>query len=87
MLTLPLRKELFWDIDLDSLDVDKNARFVIVRVFKNGNLEELQTLLKYYGREKITSQIITAPSLDEKTLAFASVLLGIPKERFRCYMR
>ncbi len=87
MLTLPIRKELFWDIDLQRFDQDRNARLVVERVFNYGNTEELKTILNYYGIKKIRTLIIQAGYLDRKTLSFASLLLDIPKEKFRCYRK
>jgi len=85
MLTLPLRKELFWDVDLNRLDAEKNARLIIERVFRYGTTDELKTLFGHYGRETITKEILQAGYLDKKTLSFASMILNIPKEKFRCY--
>ena len=87
MLSLPIRKELFWDIDLDRLDQDKNARIVIERVFNFGTLEELRAILRYYGKKEIEEKIVQAGYLDKKTLSFASAYLNIPMEKFRCYKK
>jgi hypothetical protein len=87
MLTLSIRHELFWDIDLSRFDQEKNARLVVERVFRYGNIQELKTILNYYGRKKISELITEAGYLDRKTLSFASLLLNIPKEDFRCYRK
>jgi hypothetical protein len=33
-------KNLFWDIDENSLDLDKNAKFIIKRVLSKGKLSD-----------------------------------------------
>ena len=87
MPTLPIRKELFWNIDPLRFDQDRNARCVVERVFSYGNTEELKTILNYYAIMKIRTLIIQAGYLDRKTLSFASLLLDIPNEKLRCYRK
>jgi len=87
MKNLPIRKELFWDVDLSRFDPDKNAGLVIERVFNFGTLEELYALFAYYGLGRIKKEIIYAGYLDKKTLNFASLIFGIPKDDFRCYKK
>jgi len=87
MFTLPVRKELFWDIDMQRFDQEKNARLVVERVFNYGNIDELRLILKHYGRERVKELIVRAGALDPKTLHFASLLLNIPLEDFRCYRK
>lgn len=86
-MKLPLRDTLFWDVDPALFDEQKNRRLIIERVFTLGNIEELKVIFRFYGREVIRKEIVRAGSLDPKTLHFASDLLSIPKEEFRCYRR
>jgi len=69
------------------MDEQKNRRIIIERVFSLGNLDEIKFIFKYYGTEIIKTEIVNAGSLDPKTLLFASEVLHIPKEQFRCYKR
>lgn len=86
-MKLPLRNTLFWDVDPARFDEQKNRRLIIERVFSLGNIEELKVIFKFYGREIIKKEIVRAGKLDPKTLHFASEILSIPKEDFRCYRR
>lgn len=84
---MPIRETLFWDVDPVLFDEHKNRRLIIERVFTLGNLEEMKVIFRFYGREVIRREIVRAGSLDPKTLQFASDILGIPKEEFRCYRK
>ncbi len=86
-MKLPLRDTLFWDVDPVLFDEQKNRRLIIERVFNLGNLEELKVIFRFYGREVIAKEIVRAGNLDPKTLKFASDILNIPKEEFRCYRK
>ncbi|OQX99384.1 MAG: hypothetical protein B6I24_02695 [Bacteroidetes bacterium 4572_128] len=80
-----LNKVLFWDIDYQSVDYEKHARFVIQRVLTRGNLEDWKELKRYYGKIKIKKEVIKIRYLDKKTLNFCIHFFNIKKEKFRCY--
>ena len=48
-----MRKSLFWDIDPETIDLEKNARYVIERIFDYGKDEEVRWLFQQYGKERI----------------------------------
>jgi len=50
-----LRKSLFWDTDIDTLDWEKQYRAVIRRIFERGNEAEKKELIRFYGEKKVTS--------------------------------
>ena len=83
---MKLSRTIFWDVNYDTIDWEKHARFVMERVLMRGTLEDVKQLKSYYGLEKIKEEIIQSRYLDRVTLNFCSVFLGIPKEEFRCYI-
>lgn len=48
-----LRKGLFWDTDIHSIDWDKHEKAVIRRVFERGNASEKQEIIRFYGLDKV----------------------------------
>ena len=82
---LQLSNSLFWDVEFENIDVEKHSSFIIERVTNRGKWEEFQSLLSYYGHEKIKTVLLSVRYLDGKTLAFCSTYFGIPKNQFRCY--
>lgn len=44
----PIRKVVFWDIDMNKLDPVKNKAFIIYRVNERGSKEEKQMIKEYY---------------------------------------
>lgn len=80
---LPVR--LFWDTDISTIDVNKNARFIIHRVIERGTLANWKTIKQFYGLEKIKEEILNIKSLDVKTLNFFSIYFELDKTDFRCY--
>lgn len=86
-MKIAVRDLLFWDLDLSKMDPETNRRIIIERVFSLGNLNELKFIFSHYGAGLIRQEIVKAGSLDMKTLQFASEILQIPKEEFRCYRK
>ncbi len=84
---LPLRKELFWDIDFVKLDPDKHKRIIIERVLSLGNLDEFKFLLNTYNTNALENVISQIGYLDPKTMSFVVVFFNIPKDKLRCYTR
>ncbi len=80
-----INKNLFWDIDINDLNFDKHARFVIGRVLTKGDLNDWFELKKKYGLKRIKQEVIQIRYLDKKTLNLLSLFFNIPKEKFRCY--
>ncbi|CAN5136632.1 hypothetical protein BH09BAC1_BH09BAC1_01090 [soil metagenome] len=76
---------LFWDTDIAQVSFEKDAPFVIPRVFMRGTWDDVMEIWRYYGREKC-QQILTATRyLDKKTLAVCCVWFRLEKTDFRCY--
>jgi len=48
-----LRRNLFWDTDINSIDWDKHYKAIIRRVFERGNSSEKEEIIRFYGPEKV----------------------------------
>ena len=81
---LELNKALFWDVHIDSIDLEVHSRFIIERVVTRGNLVDWNLLKKIYGKEKIREEVLRIRSLDRKTVSFLSAYFGIEKKDLRC---
>jgi len=84
-MTLPLRKSLFWDVNVESIDLQKHKLSVIERITQRGRLEEFRALLQFYGKETVKETLLNVRHLDKVTLAFCSSYFKVPETEFRCY--
>jgi hypothetical protein len=80
-----LSPRAFWDIDMNKLDYEKEADYIIRKVFEHGNWEDILEVTAYYGKEKIRQSLINATYLRGNTQYFASMFLNVPIQQFRCY--
>lgn len=76
---------IFWDVDVDKLDYDSKANFVITRVFERGDVEDIRNCRRYYGDEKVAEALLNAKFLPLHTLYLASAVIAKPIKDFRCY--
>jgi hypothetical protein len=80
-----LRASLFWDTDINSIDLKKHKKAIIERVLLRGTQEEFIALIQFYGKKTIRTIALQARYLDNRTLAFCCTLFRQPKTTFRCY--
>ena len=85
-MALKLKKETFWEYDINSLNPAEDYATIIPRISMRGSYDEWLEMRKYYGDEKIIQVLKQVRYLDAKTLHFISSLFDIPKEEFRCYI-
>lgn len=84
---LPLRKELFWDIDFEKLDIEKHRRHIIEWVLTLGNLHEFFFIKSTCNPETLKETIKQIGYLDPKTLSFVIAHFKLKKSQLRCYTK
>ena len=84
-MSLTLRSSLFWDVDVQTIDLDKHKASVIERIVTRGRWEEFKAMLRYYGSPTVEEVLLNARWLDKRTLAFCSAIFEVAKTEFRCY--
>lgn len=68
-----LRSVIFWDTDIKLIDWEKNKLAVIYRVFERGNDQEIQEIIRFYGKETVLML------LEEKTIKSEIITANIHK--------
>lgn len=82
-----LSKTAFWDIDVDTLDVQKDAFTIIHHVANNGLREDYRKIFTFYGEEKIKENLLQASYLKNTVLNFFSQYFILDPSQFSCYRR
>lgn len=47
------RTVIFWDTDLNRIDWKKNKNAILNRIFERGNEQEIQEIIRFYGKEDL----------------------------------
>ncbi len=76
---------IFWDVDVHSIDMEKNGAFVLQRVLQYGILKDWLLLKSSMGVERIKALAVQLLTLDDVSLSFLSNLYKIDKSEFKCY--
>lgn len=84
-MSLLLRQSLFWDTDIQKIDLQKHKASVIERITTRGHLEEFRDMMQFYGKDTVKNSLLNARWLDKVTLAFCSTIFETPETEFRCY--
>ncbi|MBS1530865.1 MAG: hypothetical protein JSU01_11190 [Bacteroidetes bacterium] len=82
-----LSKQAFWDVDMDKIDYEKRARFVIQKVIDRGSLEDFIALRNFYGDEKIRTEIVNVSWLGDKEIYFCCAVFNLKLTDFKCYLK
>ncbi|HOY30991.1 MAG TPA: hypothetical protein PKW80_03840 [Bacteroidales bacterium] len=82
---MKISDNLFWDVDVNSIDYKKHASFIVQRVLESGTLEDFFAIRDFYGKPRLKQIIKKLRYLDERTLSFCSIYFKIKPEDFRCY--
>ena len=82
-----LSRHLFWDYNVDMLDPNIDKMFILERVFTRGTESDEKEVFNYYGKNIIKDTILDVKYIDKKTLNYLSIILDIPKEKFKCYKK
>jgi hypothetical protein len=84
-MTLNLRPALFWDVNVDEVDLEKHSASVIERIATRGRLEEFRAMVEFYGKETVKNILLNARYLDKRTLSYCSLIFDVHITQFRCY--
>jgi hypothetical protein len=79
-----LSRSAFWDIDLKKLDLERFADFVIIRIFERGTAQDIQEIINYFGKSRISDSLIRASSLQPRAIALGEKILGLSPNQFTC---
>jgi len=71
-------QNLFWDIDISTLDIDKHSKYILERVLQYGDLEDWRKVKNYYSFDYLKTMALDIRTMDPKTLNFIAAYLNIP---------
>lgn len=84
-----LSRSLFWDVNPDKLEWDKNKQLIIERTFQRGFTKEVEAIFSIYSISDIKAAVLKSKTLDKKTANYFSIKLNIPLSKIHvapeCY--
>ncbi|MFT4156154.1 DUF6922 domain-containing protein [Parafilimonas sp.] len=75
----------FWDVRFSDIDFEKQALYVMEKVFNYGPWKDQVAIMRFYGLERIKKEIVNASFLRSPVLVFLCALLQLQKTDFKCF--
>lgn len=72
---MKFRQALFWDVNPDKINTEKNAQYIIERVLDFGTDDEVRWLYHFYDKSLLKSVIGRSRSLRSETKNLWTLLL------------
>ena len=79
-------KKYFWDTEYEKLDIKKNMKYIISRLFCEGNWKSIKWLKSTYTKEQITETAKTSRRLTPITANFLRNVYDLKKEDMQYYI-
>ena len=71
---------VFWDTDLNMLNLENDRKFIISRVLEYGTIADTRKVFSIYGKGEVEETIRNSNSISRKTASFWAKILDIPVE-------
>jgi hypothetical protein len=84
-IDIPLPKYAFWDVSTETLDLSKNRNFIVSRMFERGKLDDVFSVIAFYGEDETKNILLDNKYLNRYGLFLAHALLGLPLVDFKAY--
>ena len=79
-------KKYFWDTEYEKLDIKKNMKYIISRLFCEGDLESIKWVKRTYTKEEIIETAKTSRRLTPITANFLKNIYNLKKEEMQYYI-
>jgi hypothetical protein len=75
---------LFWNVDFDAVDRERDAELILTRVLERGRLVDVRWLIRQYGLERIHAYFRARArvELSPKTVQFWRLVLSAQEEQW-----
>jgi len=77
----------FWDVDYASLDIERDALFILEKVFNYGLWSDYRAAFTLYGQARIRQEIVGASYLKKEVLSFLCLILNLKPTDFKCFTK
>ena len=85
---MPIQKDmhwLFWDVDVEIVDIDRDATYILARVLERGRLKDVKWAIQTYGLQRIHTFFKQTghPCVSKRTLTFWRAFFNAREEKWQ----
>lgn len=86
--TIPKKfKHLFWEYDLDKIDLDEHRYEIVERITSRGDFQELFWMFEQYSKDEIIDVLKNNYNVSNKAVEIWSTILNFDKSTCKCTQR
>lgn len=82
-----LLKKIFWETNIDNIDIKKNSNQVIERILELGDAEHVKWLQQNYSQDEVKEVLKNSRNLTRRSANFWADYFQIPKNKIKCLIR
>lgn len=82
-----LSNRIFWDTPIENIHGVEHRKFIIERVLRYGRFADWKIIRDWYGIDGLREVVVDIRELEDISLSFLCLVLGLKKEDFRCYIQ
>ena len=80
-----ISKQTFWDVNVSDNDFKNSGEWIVTRVFDRGTLDEVLSIIKYYGFDSVKKILqTTAENLPSHSILLARAIFKLKYSDFKC---
>ena len=80
-----LSPRIFWDINIETLDLHNNKNEIIERAFVYGTDNDEIIIWSIYTYDEIKKSVLNSDNLNDATIIYLSKVFNIKEKIFKCY--
>ncbi|MEZ4690910.1 MAG: hypothetical protein R3A12_12295 [Ignavibacteria bacterium] len=82
-----LLRPIFWDTEIDKLNIENHKRYTIERILQYGYTDHIRWILKIFDANDIIETVKKSKIIDRKTANYWSIHYGINKDEILCFTK
>ena len=80
-------RDIFWDVNPDSVDPRAYPRYTIERVLEHGDEDDVAWLRRVFTTEQIQEVVRTSRRLDARSASFWALVFQVPSQEVAALQR
>lgn len=77
-------KKYFWETDMEKIDIQKDAPYIIGRILEYGDIKDLKWALRIFNDSLIRKTILKNRGFSPKTANFWRLFFNLDKNKILC---
>lgn len=82
-----LLKPIFWDTDINTLDITRFNKYTIERILQYGRMEHINWMMQNFSDEEIIDAVKNSLIIDRKTANYWALFYKINQNDILCFSK